>query len=96
MDYGERGPSVAPGYVFIRAHLAVNDVGLGEIEKAENAFETVRRLIPRWVERRLRGEIRFRRREDVQRYTTLLRVAAGLEDPSAAEALRSIALGVAP
>ena len=87
-DYGERGLSVAPGFGFIRAHLAANYVGLGEIDKAKTQFETVQRLLPNWVASRLRGEWTFRRPEDVKRYATFLRVAAGLEDPSAAEAVR--------
>ena len=82
------GASLAPGYGFIHAHLSLNYVGLGEIEKAKMAFQTARRLVPGWVESRLRGEASFRRHEDLRRFTTFLRIAAGLEDPGAAEALR--------
>ncbi len=88
VDYGEHGLSLAPAYSFIYAHLAVNYVGMGEIDKAKSAFESARRLSPGWAESRLRGEISFRKREDVQRYTTFLRIAAGLEDPGAADAVR--------
>jgi adenylate cyclase len=88
VDYGERGLNEAPGFGFIRAHLAVNYVGAGEIDKAKAQLETVQRLLPNWAASRLRGEFTFRRPEDVRRYTTFLRVAAGLEAPSAADAVR--------
>jgi len=88
VDYGERGLNVAPGFGFIHAHLAANYVGLGKIDKAKAELETAQRLLPNWVASRLRGEFTFRRPEDVKRYTTFLRVAAGLEDPSAADELR--------
>ena len=46
------------------------------------------RLVPELIQSRLNGVVPFRKAEDRQRLTTFLRIAAGLEDPSAAEALR--------
>ncbi|HEY5637078.1 MAG TPA: adenylate/guanylate cyclase domain-containing protein [Burkholderiales bacterium] len=88
VEYAQRGLSLAPEFLFLHAHGCVNHVGLGQLEKAKAAFNVVRRLSPEYAESRLRGEITFRRPEDVKRYTTFLRVAAGLEDPAAADALR--------
>jgi hypothetical protein len=59
--------------------------GLGEIEKAKTAMAEARRVGPEFVDRHLAGDLygQFRGREWV-----FARIAAGLEDPNAAEALR--------
>lgn len=88
VEYGLRGASLAPEYAFILAHLVLNYVGLGEIDKAKATYAKVYRRAPTWCESRLRGEIRYRRDEDVRRSTTFLRIAAGLEKPEAADAVR--------
>ena len=69
-------------------------VGLGEIDRAKTVFETARRLAPEAVRTRPRSmpadpsKVRDRGAESRERYNTFLRIAAGLEDPSAADALR--------
>ncbi len=64
-------------------------VGTGEIDKARAAFETFRKVAsPEFVRRMLEGSSLFARPEDRTRSLTFLRIAAGLEDPSAADALR--------
>jgi adenylate cyclase len=74
----------------IQAHtnLAVCLVGVGEIDKAKATFEMLQKLAPEYVRSRLEGTWAHGRSEDRRRATTFLRIAAGLEDPSSAAALR--------
>jgi adenylate cyclase len=65
----------------------VNYVGLGEIANARGALDQATRIAPGQVERSLAGFM-FRKQERQRRGATFLRVAAGLEDPTAADALR--------
>ena len=71
----------------LHGHLAMNLVGLGDNAAAEVACAEARRLAPEWVGRGLVGRFIYRKPEHLQR-ATFLRIAAGLEDPSAADALR--------
>jgi TolB-like protein/class 3 adenylate cyclase len=87
VGYAMVGIREAPGIAPLYAHLAVNYVGLGEIEKARAALDESTRIAPGQVERSLAGFM-FRKPEHQKRGTTFLRIAAGLEDPQAAEALR--------
>jgi tetratricopeptide (TPR) repeat protein len=74
----------------IQPHVALANcfVGAKEIAKAQAAFTTAQRLAPEFIKSRLEGTWLFGRPEDRKRATTFLRIAAGLEDPSAADALR--------
>jgi TolB-like protein/class 3 adenylate cyclase/Tfp pilus assembly protein PilF len=63
-------------------------VGMGEIDKAKTAFETLQKLAPEYARSRLEGTTLYGRAEDRARFQTFLRIAAGLEDPSSADALR--------
>jgi adenylate cyclase len=87
VNYATLGIREAPGLATLYAHLAVNYVGLGEIAKARAALDESTRIAPGQVERSLAGFM-FRKQEHQRRGTTFLRVAAGLEDPTAADALR--------
>lgn len=87
VDYATLGIREAPSFAPLYAHLAVNYVGLGELEKARAAVEESARFAPGQVERSLAGFM-FRKQEHQRRGTTFLRIAAGLEDPAAADALR--------
>ncbi len=87
VNYATLGIREAPGLATLYAHLAVNYVGLGEIAKARAALDEATRIAPGQVERSLAGFM-FRKQEHQRRGTTFLRVAAGLEDPTAADALR--------
>jgi adenylate cyclase len=78
----------APSLPNALQHLATCYVGIGEIEKAKTALEQLGRIAPEFLESRLKGESIFQRPEDRERQTVFLRVAAGLEDPKAAESLR--------
>ena len=63
-------------------------VGAGEIEKAKAAFSVGQRLAPIYFRGRLEGMSNAARPEDRRRVQTFSRFAAGLEDPSAADAVR--------
>jgi adenylate cyclase len=88
VEYGTRGTVEFQAHAPTYANLAMCLVGLGEISKARAAMDEARRLEPEYVKRGLEGGFVFRKPEDLRRITTFLRVAAGLEDPSAADALR--------
>jgi adenylate cyclase len=87
VEYATAGIREAPGFAPLYAHLAVNYVGLGEIGKARAALDESTRIAPGQVERSLAGFM-FRKPEHQKRGTTFLRIAAGLEHPQAADALR--------
>ena len=89
VDYARLGIREAPGFAPLHAHLAVNYVGLGDLAKARAAVDESTRIAPGQVERSLAGFM-FRKPEHQQRGTTFLRIAAGLEDPAAADALRGL------
>lgn len=69
--------------------LALNLVGKGEIESAKLALSKLRALSPGNLEMRLAKGWPAASAEDARRLTTFLRVAAGIEGESAAEAYRS-------
>jgi adenylate cyclase len=75
---------------FIPAHgvLVACLVGAGEIDKAKTAFESGQKLAPAFFKIRLDGESVASHPEVRKRHHIFYRVAAGLEDPSAAESLR--------
>jgi adenylate cyclase len=66
----------------------VANVGVGDIESAKATFEKARQLGPAYIQIRLDGRWMMRRAEDQHRCTVFLRVAAGLDEPGAAEAVR--------
>jgi adenylate cyclase len=88
VEYALLGLSDAPDVPQLHGFLAMSHVGLGDIAKAKDAFDSARRLGAAWVERGLAGGFVVRKPEHLHRATTLLRIAAGLEDPSAADVLR--------
>jgi len=78
----------APNWPVAHMNHVLVAVGAGDMASAKAALETARRLAPEYVQRRIGGESAYSRPEDRQRVTTAFRIAAGLEDPSAADALR--------
>ena len=58
------------------------------IRQAKAAQENLRRIPPEFVESRLKGLSMLRKPDDRDRQAVFMRIAAGLEDPSAADALR--------
>jgi tetratricopeptide (TPR) repeat protein len=77
-----------PGLVGAHASLSACLVGTGEIDEAKRAFAKGRKLSPEYFKMRLEGQSPFARPEDRKRFKTFLRIAAGLDDPSAADTLR--------
>ena len=89
VEFAQQGLHATPEYAILHGYLAMNCVGLGELARARAAADAARRYAPRWVDRALRsGWSSLRRPEDFNRYKTFFRIAAGLEDPSSADALR--------
>ena len=88
VEYGLDGIADAPGYGLLHAYLAVNHVGLGDLTRARADLEAARRFSPKFVERALAGNLVFYNPDHLRRITTFIRIAAGLEEPSAAAALR--------
>jgi hypothetical protein len=77
-----------PGMIQPLVVLAQCYVGANEIAKARAVFAEGQKRAPEFFKFRLEGSSFFARPEDRKRGTTFFRIAAGLEDPSAAEALR--------
>ena len=89
IDWASRALRDRPEMMQTHAQVVLNFVGLGEIGKAKASFETLQKMASaEYLRGRLEGTWVFGRSEDRKRATTFLRIAAGLEDPSAAEALQ--------
>jgi adenylate cyclase len=89
VKWASRAVNDRPKFVQAHSSLAVSLIGVGEIEKAKAMFKALQEVASdEWVRRRLEGEWFLARQEDRTRATTFLRIAAGLANPSAAEALR--------
>jgi TolB-like protein/class 3 adenylate cyclase len=88
VDWASRALNNMPGMMQAQDCKAAGLVGLGEIDKAKTVFEALQRLAPEYVRSRLEGTSLYGRPEDRTRFQTFLRIAAGLEDPSAADLLR--------
>ena len=82
------GLSSGPKFGILHLSAAVAHVGLGDIEAARIAIAPARQLAPELLANRLEGGMPTRDAAVRERWRMLLRVAAGLEDPSAADALR--------
>ncbi|RVU45054.1 winged helix-turn-helix domain-containing tetratricopeptide repeat protein [Rubrivivax rivuli] len=68
--------------------MAMNGVGAGDIDKAKLAWQAARAISPSYIDARTNGHSVYRLERDRQRQKLFLRIAAGLEDPSAVEGLR--------
>ena len=86
--WASRALNDMPGMIQPHITLVGCLVGMGEIGKARAAFAQGQRLAPDYFRIRLEGTSAYARPEDRKRQHTFLRVAAGLEDPSAADPLR--------
>jgi TolB-like protein/class 3 adenylate cyclase len=83
-----RGLEDEPRFPPLHAQLAMNYVGLGEVEKAKAAVQELRCIAPKYLEQALQGGVGYEKPEHHHRALVFLRIAAGVEDASAAEALR--------
>ena len=88
IGWASRALNDMPRLLFAHLHLATCLIGTGEIDKARAAFAAGQRLGPEYFRSRLEGTSSLARPEDRTRQRTFLRIAAGLEDPSAADAVR--------
>ncbi|MBI2753975.1 MAG: winged helix-turn-helix domain-containing protein [Betaproteobacteria bacterium] len=88
VKYALLAANEAPSFALAHLMLAIGYVGLGDIENAGGALKNARSLAPEYVESRLNGTVPYRNLRDRQQFTTFLRIAAGLEDPSAADTFR--------
>jgi adenylate cyclase len=88
LQYALLGASEAPDWAFCHIYIATSHVGLGDIEAGKSAFALASRLAPELTTERLAGRLSVQDPENKHRYTTFLRIAAGLEDPATADALR--------
>jgi adenylate cyclase len=87
-EYALQGLREAPRFAILHGYLAANLAGLGEIAGARAAMDEARRCGAGWVQRVLGGDVIFRKPDDLRRVVGLLRIAAGVDDPSAADAQR--------
>lgn len=85
--YALLGIAEAPDFVSLHAFLAINYVGLGEIDKARAALAEARRCSPEFVERQITGNINGRS-VSRERQRIFARIAAGLMEPGAGEAVQ--------
>jgi adenylate cyclase len=85
--WASRALNDMPTMVMAHVSLTCCLVGAGEIDKAKAAFAAAERLAPEHIKTRLEGSP-YSRPEDRARQRMFLRIAAGLEDPSAADILR--------
>ncbi len=88
LQWAMRAAADAPGFAFTHGWTVLAHVGLGALDQAKSALELMQRLSPGLVQRWLQGGAAIADETARQRLTTFMRVAAGLEDPSAADALR--------
>lgn len=88
VEWAMRSHGQASGHALTQLMLAALLVGLGELDQAKAAMEVARRLAPDWVRSRLEGQAAIREGANRQHFITFIRVAAGLEPPEAAQALR--------
>ena len=88
VEWAMRATAAAPGNCLAQLSLAALLVGLDELGQARAALEVARRLAPAYVQSRLDGHATIREGEYRQRFTTFIRIAAGLEDPDTAKPLR--------
>jgi len=78
----------APGSAVPHVVRAISCVGMGELELAAAAFRSLQQIAPKLAEARLAGHWLSNNASYRLRAHTFLRVAAGLESPVVAEALR--------
>ena len=88
ISWALRALNDSPGMIQTRSNLAACLVGTGEIDRAKVVFAEAQRLAPEYFQIRLEGKSMYARPEDRTRQQTFLRIAAGLEDPYVADALR--------
>lgn len=87
-NWAQRAIGEAAGFAAPRLCLVLNQVGLAEIAQAQSELELLRELAPELILSGLAGQWLSCDPAYRQRASTFLRIAAGLQEPSAADALR--------
>ena len=88
IEHAKRGIAEAPELAPLQAWLAASYVGLGKYDQARSALAAARRAGPKYTDLLIKGNITAHTPDYRARVTTFIRIAAGLEEPSAAETLR--------
>ena len=88
LEWAQRAQNAAPGNVHAYLVTAILQVKLGDLEKARSAVDTALEIAPELVRWWLGMTTASGAMAPVDRIRTLLRVAAGLEDPGSADAWR--------
>jgi tetratricopeptide (TPR) repeat protein len=78
VEWGVIGKSRYPDYPPLHHYLALNYVGLGQLERAAAEVETLRRVAPEWLAERLAGFSALVRPADRRRSIDFLRQAASV------------------
>ena len=78
----------APGAAVPHVIAAISWVGMGEIELAKQAFQTLRQIAPKLAEARLAGHWLSTNVSYLERASAFLRIAAGLDNCDPANSLR--------
>jgi len=86
--WGLRAVHDFPQLAHVRIPVIGCYVGVGDIDQAKAVFATQQKLAPGYTRSRLNGKSLYRQLPDRQRLTAFLRIAAGLDDPEGAAALR--------
>lgn len=81
VKFAQLGISESQANASLYAHLAANLMGLGRQEEAAAAVTEMRRASTVFADRALAGRMQYRNPEYLQRSTTLLRRAAGIDKP---------------
>ncbi len=88
LTYAQASLAESPGTPGRYVAIAVNQVGLGNIEAAKQAFSQAKKLAPELVKARLAGHWLASSPQYVMRMNSLFKIAAGLATPEAATGLR--------
>ena len=88
VQWASRAIDEMPRTIVAHWNLVTGLVGAGEINRARAAFSVGSRLSPDFFKVGLEGQTIYATKGDNGRAVTFLRIAADLEDPRAAEALR--------
>jgi TolB-like protein len=83
VNFAQLGISESQANASLYAHLAVNLMGLGRQEEAAAAIAEMRRASAVFADQALAGRMQYRNAEYLQRSTTFLRRAAGVDEPEA-------------
>lgn len=88
VEWALRALENQPGMLHIRVTYVACLVGLGNIDRAKSVFEEIRNQAPDYANAAVKSGSLYARPQDRLRMRLFVRIAADLEDPTAARALR--------